>query len=525
MTFRVRTNGRSELELALRGIMQSTSKLQYVHKKANEIIVRNTEVYVIPFEEQEGTTYGLFNIDERIVENSLIPYLEDRRIQIGETNIPIVETEFLTGLTNEQDETVAKNSPYKVLGLNINGIVRPLTFMLFNSNRVIGAVTAKYPYYNPSFTNELVAEVKKWIQNPQTVKIASGENNPSNPRATIPDWSNPRSLVDYLNRFIVGQEEAKRVVAVAFSNYMTRYQRRDEDLQKENLLLIGPSGVGKTFMISLLAKVASLPYAETKLSGKSSEGYKGENLSVVFEQIRAKSTEEAPYGIVFLDELDKLARDGRGEGSGFGSRLQNELIAWLEEATISGDKISGKDERPPINTRNLLFVTAGAFRGANKNGALEALVEDRLGNGKPKLGFGAETEKRVQGKLEYTTPEDLISYGLMPELVGRLPAIAVFKSLTKQDKLHILKTSEKSCLANYQRILSLKGYEVQIEDGVLDFIVDQAPQETGARALFSICNDLFSDIIYDPEKFANDEKKIKITPKIAKTLIRRSSRD
>jgi len=524
MAFKIRTKGRSGLELALGGIMQSTSKLQYDYTKEGASVARDTEVYVIPFEKRGDKALGLFSIDGQIAEAKFECYFGDRRIKIDGTDIPVVETEFLEELTNKEDPSVAKNSPYKVFGLNINGVVRPLSFVCFNPDNVqCAAVGIGNPYYDHNRGSaQLIEEVKAWIQNPLAARITSGKNNQGS-KVAIPDWNNPRSLVEYLNRFVVGQEEAKKVVAVAFSNYMTKYQRRDEELQKENLLLIGPSGVGKTFMISLLAKVASLPYAETKLSGKSSEGYKGENLSVVFEQIRAKSSEEAPYGIVFLDELDKLARDEWGSGGGFGSRLQNELIAWLEEATISGDQISGKDQRPPISTKNLLFVTAGAFRGANGNGALESLVEDRLGNGKSKLGFGAETRERVQGKLDYTAPEDLINYGLMPELVGRLPAIAVFNPLSKEDKLHILKTSEKSCLANYQRVLSLKGYEVQIGDEVLDFIVGQAPEETGARALFSICNDLFSDIIYDPEKFADDKKKITITPEIAKKLIRKSS--
>jgi ATP-dependent Clp protease ATP-binding subunit ClpX len=526
MVFTIRTNGKSELELILGGIMQSTSKLSYEHKpRGNEATkdkkcAEETEVYVIPYEHRDGQIYGLFDVDGRIVENKLAFFVDQKRIQIGGADIPLVETGFLQDLTNKTDESVAKNSPYKILGININGITRPLKVFNYSNNFVNGIVTATTPFYTHTGSEELIGEVKRWIQNPGGARIVSTGGSLSNQRVIIPDWNNPRSIVGYLNRFIIGQEEAKRVVAVAFSNYMTKFQRKDESLQKENLLLIGSSGVGKTFMISLLAKVASLPFAETKLSGKSSEGYKGENLSEVFEQIRAKSAEEAPYGIVFLDEIDKLARDEWGSGGGFGSRLQNELIAWLEEATITGDKSNEKDKRRPINTRNILFVTAGAFRGANGNGALEALVEDRIGDGKPKLGFGAETGKRVQGKLEYSTPEDLIKYGFMLELVGRLPAVAVFKELSKDDKLQILKRSEKSCLANYQRLLSLKGYGVQVGDDVLEYIVEQAPRETGARALFSVCSDLFSDIIYDPEQFADDKKKINITPEIAKKLIR-----
>jgi ATP-dependent Clp protease ATP-binding subunit ClpX len=520
MAFLLRRNNQSDLERALNGIFYSNNGEVFTHRKDGVMEKQISRVYVLPYEQRDGRTYCLFNVSNVIAECRTAFYFTDGKIKIGDSYIDFERTNIKTSLVYPEDqESLNKdnlNNAHTIAGIRVNGKLKPVITLNLKSGAMAGYYynheghISEYEYNEPGLSNE----IKKWLDSPSTTPSYRCEEKLE--KGIAPDWNNPKSIVEYLNRFVVGQDEAKKTVAVAFSNYMTKVRTRCEDIRKENILLIGPSGVGKTYMISLLAKVASLPYAETKLSGKSSEGYKGENLSVVFEQIRAKINEETPYGIVFLDEIDKLVVSG--EENHFGPRLQSELIAWLEEARINGD--GDKEQKKPISTKNILFVTAGAFQGQHGRGKLEDLITRRI-VGKKRLGFGAEPlEKREEAVLDKVTPEDIIEYGLMPELVGRLPAVAIFNQLTNDNKLDILKKCEKSCLGNYIKLLSLKGFNASVEDEVLKFIVEHTPNETGARALFSACSDLFGDILYDPNQFADADKNIKISIEMAKEFIR-----
>ena len=325
------------------------------------------------------------------------------------------------------------------------------------------------------------------------------------------DWQNPKSIVAYLDQYVVGQDHAKRVTAVIFSNYMTQVKLNSENLKKENFMLIGPSGSGKTYMLSLLAKKVQLPFAQAKLTGKSSAGYVGENLSSVFEQISTKTDQHMPYGIVFFDEIDKLSMYASSNDF-FGSRLQDELIGWLEETIITTEKKSKQ-----LNTKKLLFVVAGAFCG------LEKIIAERLGQNGPCIGFHAQENQ--QKRQEYnlllqTLPEDLIKYGLKPELVGRLSALGLLNPLTIDEKIKILTTAKESALEGYKNLVETKGYQLQIEPEVLRIIAERCPLETGARALNPICSDLFTNLLYEPEMYADKDKLIKLTPELADKLMK-----
>lgn len=338
------------------------------------------------------------------------------------------------------------------------------------------------------------------------------------------DWDKPTRIKAYLDRYVIGQDHAKKIVAVAFSNYMTRYNSKNENLPIDNILLIGPSGVGKTYMVSLLAKKAKLAMAQTKLTGKSSEGYKGENLSTVFEQICTNSKSKAPYGVVFFDEIDKLARDYWGSSSGFGSRLQDELIGWMDEAAVKGERLPTGGHSFSLNTKNILFVTAGAFRGEGEETTLEAIVEERVGKeeGRKKVGFGADVRSNDKESEEYlvrVTPEDLIKYGLKPELIGRLQSVGVLKSLTTEDKITILKEAEESRIKQYTALFKEKGFGLEIDEEVYGVIVDATPKETGARALSSVCNALFTEYLFDPQELASEDNVIHVSAEQARKFI------
>ncbi|MBI4151791.1 AAA family ATPase [Candidatus Woesearchaeota archaeon] len=334
------------------------------------------------------------------------------------------------------------------------------------------------------------------------------------------DWEEPKSIVAYLDQYVVGQENAKKILAVAFSNYMTKVRTQDEDLQKGNVLLIGPSGVGKTYMVSLLAKKASLPMVESKLTGKVSSGYKNENLSTVLEQMQAMTKEDAPYGVIFLDEIDKIAYDG--SNSFFGQRLQDELIGWLEEATYTPDTRQGENKKGSINTKNILFITAGAFQSIESGTSLEAIIERRLGKNQKRVGFTMQEASGENGgeknSISRVRPEDLITYGLKPELIGRLSSVGVLHPLTTDDKIRILTSTKKSAITKYAKLLSHKGYHLEINPAVLRTIADRCPEETGARALNAVCNDLFTEILFDPQRFADEQGVITISPEMAKGL-------
>ena len=309
----------------------------------------------------------------------------------------------------------------------------------------------------------------------------------------------------FLDQYVIGQEHAKKSIAIAFSNYMTMKEAQDETLPKDNLLLIGNSGTGKTYMISLLAERAGLPIAKSKLTGKSTEGYKGENLSTVFDQIREKTSDQSPYGIVFLDEIDKLASDTWGSGAGFGSRLQNELIGWMEDAVVQTDD----KKKESIRTKNLLFVTAGAFSGSDAYASLSKIVQTRVG----------DMKCTAQELLYHVRPEDLVSYGLKPELVGRLPVISVLNPLTVDDKVRILTQAKESVLSGYRRLLQFKGYDTRLEDDFPVFVAEHAPSNTGARALHAVCNNIFTDILFEPEKYAGEDGAIILDAGLAKQIM------
>jgi ATP-dependent Clp protease ATP-binding subunit ClpX len=462
--------------------------------------------------------------------------------------LPLIDTKLVTNLYITSGGGLCDDSPFTILGVRRGDLVLPLVMAFAVEGEIVAQGFSRgrsgeiciYKYNTTMEKIGLVQWYSKFISLEVKPQKEEAQSNPSlikpsaipvKAKKTPPlkscksgniEWTDPKSIVAYLNQYMVGQTEAKRIVAVGFSNFMVRKTTGSEDINKSNILLIGKSGVGKTMMIELLAKKAGLPFARTSLTGKSTEGYVGQNLSSVLAEMRLKTQGDAPYGIVFLDEIDKLAHFNFSEG-GFSAEMQNELIGWLEEANVNTYRNKGHGGETPlvINTKNLLFVTAGAFSTPSLGLGLEEIIRKRLSKGQRTIGFGAGKSDalEIDGFLQQVRPEDLIAYGLRPELLGRLPYIGVLHDLSMKDKVDILQKEECSPLMKFQSLLALRGYDVEFEDTALEVIVSLCPPEIGARAMSAVCNNLFTEIQFDPALFVLKDKLIRITPEIVHRLV------
>lgn len=342
------------------------------------------------------------------------------------------------------------------------------------------------------------------------------------------DFYEPKEIVAYLDRFIEGQDEAKREVAVAFSTYFLKSELDDELLPKETVLLIGTTGVGKTYMFSLLAKKAEFPFVSTKASGKSTSGYVGENMASIFQYLAKKVDNHTPYALIFIDEIDKVCTTAKGS---FGVGIQNEVLGWIEEAEVG---ISGGKEADDttINTKNIMFICAGAFQGITQSesgGRIKPSIykirEDELKktSKEPTIGFGAniptKAEKALMEDVHFSA-KHLIEYGMMPELAGRVGVSVALRELTVENLVNILTKKENSVLKQYLYVIEQKGYTVQTDDEVPRIIAENCSTDTGARALKQVCARMFSQILYDVDKFADKSDHVHITAQLTTQLLK-----
>ena len=321
----------------------------------------------------------------------------------------------------------------------------------------------------------------------------------------LDDLPKPQEIKEYLDQYVIGQDTAKRYLSVAVYNHYKRLnQRRDDDIEieKSNIIIVGPTGTGKTLLAKTIAKMLKVPFAIVDATVLTEAGYVGEDIESLLTRLLAAcdyNVAEAERGIVFIDEIDKIARKGDNPSitrDVSGEGVQQGLLKLLEGSVVNvppqGGRKHPEQKMVPVNTKNILFICGGAFEG------IERKIAQRLNTHVVGFGAGNHVSKADRDKLlHFVAPQDLRSYGLIPEIIGRLPILTNLEPLDRDALLRILTEPKNAIVRQYKKLLEMDGVELVIEDDVLGFIVDKSIEyKLGARGLRSLFETIMIDVMY-----------------------------
>lgn len=380
------------------------------------------------------------------------------------------------------------------------------------NNGMNGMPFGMNPFGNMGFTSMVMTpeDFQQMFSHRPGAKSVKRSEDGELPKIDMKAIPAPHKICEMLSEYVVGQSYAKKAISVAVYNHYKRIANEDPDIEieKSNMLMIGPTGSGKTFLVRMLAKLLDVPLAIADATALTEAGYIGDDIESVVTKLLAAAdndVQKAERGIIFIDEIDKLARKRNAtQRDVSGESVQQGLLKLLEgaevEVPVGANSKNAMVPLETVNTKNILFICGGAFPD------LEEIIKERL-NEKSSMGFGSDLKDKYDEEkdiLKYVQPEDLRKFGMIPEFIGRLPIIFTLSPMDRDMLVRVLKEPKNAIIKQYKKLLAMDEVELLIEDDAFDAIAEKALQrDTGARALRSVIESFMLDIMFEIPKDPN----------------------